>query len=1135
MADSFSGDPESYSVSMWFRNDLPTGSRPVTAYLFSRGPDGDAQAPGDHLGIGGSYRPTLVGRLMVFNGNRADQVVHGRTQLEPGTWHHVVMVRDRKHVRVWLDGNTQPEIDADLDWTAEGSRSLFVGARCDQFAPLQGAAAQVAVYDRALQAAEITALHSKAAAEFHATEDKSQTTNESNEKPDPNRPASDPLSPQESLERIHVPRGFRVELVACEPNVIDPVAFDWDAAGRLWVVEMADYPLGLDGKGKSGGRVRVLEDRDHDGTFESSKLFAEGLNFPNGILTWRDGVIVTAAPQILFLSDTDGDGVADKQNVLLDGFMEGNQQLRLNGLRWGLNGWIVCASGGHHANYGTATKIRSHVNGKSYELGSRDFRFSPDTGEVAAETGPSQFGRNRDRWGHWFGTQNANPLWQYLIDDRYLARNPHVPIAKPIHYVLPSGSPPVYPASAAEKRYHNFQQAGHFTSACSGMIYNDDLLFGRSDAQHAFTCEPFHNLVQHNLLIDEGVSYRSLRPVSEGPFDFFASEDRWCRPVMARTGPDGALWIADMYRYMIEHPDWLPPEGKSELLPHYRLGDDKGRIYRIVPAGSSLKLPEPIAEKNSHELVAELRSSNDWRRDKAQQLLLERSETGAVTELRSLLASAPLAESRLQALATLAAMKQATAEDVEAGLRDRHPRVREFAVRAAEQLHTPAALDLLTTMANEPDAKVVLQLTLSLGEWPDAAAGRALSELACSHTDDPTIVAAVLTSALPHAQALASRLLAAEPSAADVYRDPLVRMALARRDYDQLAWQVSGVLIADEAGKSAGRLSSLLSVLQRLSIDLPALAQETQNVELKSAVMRLNKRLDQAAEDMQNLDAVPAERITAAALVSRVPLRRAQAVESLAQWLAPQFDVALQQQALTAMRESGEDSTPQHLASRWSELTPAVQASVIDVWMSRKGWVHDLLERLESGKMSAAGLDLNQRARLQQVPDKQIAERAAKFFNRDPLQSRKEVLERFRPALQGKGDTQRGLAVYRRACASCHRRGEEGFEVGPNLATVASHAPEKMLTNILAPNVDIQPGFQAYACLLTTGEVISGLLAGETAGSITIKLAGGQSRTIARSEIETLRNTNVSLMPEGLENTLSVQDVEDLIAALRAQ
>ncbi|NOX99681.1 MAG: dehydrogenase, partial [Verrucomicrobia bacterium] len=209
------------------------------------------------------------------------------------------------------------------------------------------------------------------------------------------KPDSDPVAAKDALALIHVPEGFEAELLLAEPDVIDPVAINWGADGRLWVAEMADYPMGMDGKGKPGGRVRWLKDSNGDGKYDKSVVFAEGLAFPNGILPWKKGVLVTAAPLILYLEDTDGDGVSDKREVLFEGFQEGNQQLRVNGLVRGLDNWIYCASGAHTSNYGADNTIKSIKTGKEYALGSRDFRFNPETGELDPQSGPSQFGRNR--------------------------------------------------------------------------------------------------------------------------------------------------------------------------------------------------------------------------------------------------------------------------------------------------------------------------------------------------------------------------------------------------------------------------------------------------------------------------------------------------------------------------------------------------------------------------------------------------------------------------------------------------------------------------------------------------------------------------------------------------------------------
>ncbi len=504
-------------------------------------------------------------------------------------WHFAVLIRDGENVRVHLDGSEKPALTGKAGKTA--NEVLFGQG-------LEGRLDEITIWDRVIEPSLIAKLWniSKVGEEntkravSRAERKKSSATVPVAPKNAGGTlaPHSQPLSPEESAKKWHVRDGYRIELVAAEPVVLDPVAFDWDEQGRLWVIEMADYPLGMDGNGKAGGRVVRLEDTDRDGRYDKRHVIVSDLSYPTGILTWREGVIVTAAPDIFFISP---DGV---KKVLYTGFSTGNQQLRVNGLRWGMDGWVYCAAGAHHGGYNKGTQIECKLTGEKIDLGSRDFRFKPDTGEFDPQSGPSQFGRARDDWGHWFGVQNSFPLWHYVLQDHYLRRNPHVIPPDPIHQLFPR-NPPVYPASSMEKRFHSFDQAGRFTSACGIEVYRDQVLF-HDGKTHAFTCEPFHNVVQHHLLEDDGVSFKaavdvvreSSRGSAPGPredsrtTDFLASEDRWCRPVMVRTGPDGALWVADIYRYMIEHPQWLPQNGKEELLPHYREGDDKGRIWRVV-------------------------------------------------------------------------------------------------------------------------------------------------------------------------------------------------------------------------------------------------------------------------------------------------------------------------------------------------------------------------------------------------------------------------------------------------------------------------------------------------------------------------------------------------------------------------
>ena len=332
--------PDNYSVTFWFQNTLPNLARPVTAYLFSRGLDGDKDAEGDSLGIGGTY--SSAGKIILYQGNRSKGLLSGKTVIEPGSWHHLALTREGERVRVYLDGKL--EIDDKLSRTfPENHPGFFFGGRMDNFANLNGQLDQAAVFDRVLQPEEITT-------HFKSVEITSISKN------DPG-----PISPDKALKSIHVPDSYQVQLVAAEPLVKDPVAIDWGADGKLWVAEMADYPSGINGK--PGGRVRFLEDLDNDGTYDKSTLFLDGLNFPAGIMSWKKGVLIAAAPDIIYAEDTTGDGKADKREILFTGFKQGNQQLRVNGLHWGLDNWVHGANGSHHSGYAKDTKITSPILG----------------------------------------------------------------------------------------------------------------------------------------------------------------------------------------------------------------------------------------------------------------------------------------------------------------------------------------------------------------------------------------------------------------------------------------------------------------------------------------------------------------------------------------------------------------------------------------------------------------------------------------------------------------------------------------------------------------------------------------------------------------------------------------------------
>ncbi|MFM7751250.1 MAG: PVC-type heme-binding CxxCH protein, partial [Opitutaceae bacterium] len=424
-----------------------------------------------------------------------------------------------------------------------------------------------------------------------------------------------PLGAAESLAAIRVPADLEVELVAAEPAVMDPVDIAWGPDGRIWVVEMADYPRGIDGKGKPGGRVRVLESTRRDGRYDKSTLFADGLRSPTTAVPWRDGVLVVAVPHILYLADTDGDGRADRREILFSGLAEGNEQHLANGLQWSLDGWL------HLGNGNSGGKVTSPNLGRVVELGQRDFRVRPETGEVELVTGQTQAGRNRDDWGNWFGGNNSNPIWHFALEEHYLRRNPHFVPPNPVSIIAATpGAARVHPRSQTLARFNDGFAANHFTSACGTMIYRDDLL-GPTYAGNAFICEPVHNLVHREILRPAGATFRSERAPEDAAGEFLASTDSWSRFVASRAGPDGALYVVDMYLLVIEHPQWIPDAWQREI-GDLRQGENQGRIYRIKPRGRTLRPVPDLSRADSAGLAAALESPAGVTRDLAQQLLI---------------------------------------------------------------------------------------------------------------------------------------------------------------------------------------------------------------------------------------------------------------------------------------------------------------------------------------------------------------------------------------------------------------------------------------------------------------------------------------------------------------------------------
>ena len=893
----------------------------------------------------------------------------------------------------------------------------------------------------------------------------------------------EPTGKEASLAALHVREGFRVELVAAEPLVMDPVAIDWGADGRLWVAEMADYPLGLDGKGKPGGRVRFLEDTDGDGRYDRSVLFLEGVNFPNGVKAWRDGVLVTAAPEIIFARDTDGDGRVDVREVLYRGFSEGNQQLRVNGLRWGLDNWIHCASGAHHGGYAKGNKVTSLRTGETIVLGSRDFRIRPDPGLIDPQSGPSQFGRNRDDWGNWFGVQNSHPLWHYVLRDHHLRRNPYFLSPDPKHQVVTPVNPRVYAAKSPQKRFHSFEQSGRFTSACSGMVYRDELLFPRSGESHSFTCEPFHNVVQHNIVRRKGPTFEARRDPAESKIDFLASRDRWFRPVMVRTGPDGALWVVDMYRYMIEHPQWLPKNGQDELRPHYRQGEKQGRIYRVFPAASGPRAWPRPRDSSPEKLVSYLEHPNGWVRDMAQQLLVQRDDGKVVDGLRRLVRESRVALGRLHSLCTLDGLGQLDAATLGIALKDPRPGVRRHAVRLSGAFD-PALL--VGMKDSEPEVR--LELAVSLRTGPDIA------RLAADA--DPWISAAAMSS-LDSGNVISALEASLETPG-----------LFARLAAQAVAWKKSG-----EAAELLDRYLPGADLGGQLRL-AGAWLEKAAPRSVPAAVLGVVAKAEALAFDSAAGEKL---RVAAIGLLNRVPGRGVSPVEKLLSASEP-FEI----QAAAVHRLSRVES----LLEGWTRHGPALRAEILARILGRKEWAGGLLDAVEGGVVKRGELDSSTRQRLGALGPG-IKKRVQRLLPTSP--DRLAVLKNYRPALKLEGNAGKGRVIFEKICAACHKLGGLGRETGPNLAALSNKTGEFLLQSIIDPNAAVEARFGLYAAATRDGRTFSGMVTSETGTQLSLVGADGKKMDILRGDIVEFKSMGVSFMPIGLERDLAPGDLADLI------
>ena len=954
-------------------------------------------------------------------------------------------------------------------------------------------------------------------------------------------------SPHDSLNSIRVRAGMMVELVASEPLVADPVAFDWGADGSLWVAEMGDYPNGStwnqqgDPIGEPGGRIRRLTDEDGDGKYDRSTVFLDKVPFPNGVKVWRTGVIVSAAPEIFYAADTDGDGIADQRETLYEGFVEGNQQHRVNGLRWGLDNWLYLANGD------SGGKVKSIKTGKTIDIRGRDLRIRPNTGEMEAISGRTQFGRNRDDWGNWFGGNNSNPMWHYSLDDHYLRRNPHYASQHTTHHISNRpGASPVFPTSRTLTRFNDFDKVDRFTSACSPMIYRDELLFASgqppetrgqrtevrdqtNNIAHAFICEPVHNLVHHEIVRADGATFASERASDELDSEFLASSDNWFRPTTVRTGPDGALWIADMYRLVIEHPEWIPTAWQEKL--DLRSGHDMGRIYRVFPSDGSPRAALRLDQLDTVALVKALDSTNGWQRDMVQQMLVQQSDSASIEPLRQLATHADRATTRLHAICTLDGINALTEPLVIRALQDPHPGVRRHGIRLAERSinSSQPIAETIRGLHADADAQVRMQVAYSLGEWNNPQCGRDLARLAAANRDNPFLVAAALSSI--REDNIASALHEALPHAAshsDLVEQLLsIAIGIGKPQLLQEALQL--VLEPRDPGFSPWQFQTSTAVLR--SLDRRKL--DRSKIFSDKLARQLMSIVEAARTAIYDHETSESERFACIELLGAAASTDDD-LAALAELLSSRYPSAIQAAGVEALTARSSREAPKYLLADWSSHLPSLRAQILDRLLDRSEWTRSLLTSIEAKEVALNEVDARLRQRLLTHRDNAIGARAKQLLASATTSSRSQVLANYTAATKLAGDRERGKALFTKRCSTCHRLQEIGKHVGPDLTALTDKSPAAMLVAIFDPNRAVEDKFRDYVALTVSGRQFTGMITNETGNSITLTGADAKEQTILRADLDELRSTGRSLMPEGMEKELSPQDVADVIAFTRS-
>jgi len=981
-------------------------------------------------------------------------------------------------------------------------------------------------------------------------------------------PVGGPRAPEHAAEALTLHPDFELSLVAAEPLVVNPISLDWDAQGRMWVALTPGYPDKQEFNGvPAHDEVVILSDANGDGRMDRSTLFAEGLDLVTSLVFHGDGVIVSQAPEILWLRDTDHDDRADERIVLYSGFGYGDTHAVVSNLRWGLDGWI-------YATQGYSGNASRHVIGRDGvdhgAIGNGLFRFRPDGSaiEMVSSYGSNTWGLDFTWDGELFYSMaNGSHLRHVVLPERQLAAGR---FGRTESWLDVTDHQRVFPLRDHERPpYQQIDFVGAFTGASGACIYTGgawpEAFAGGPESAFAasfFVCEPTVNLVHHDQLAPHGVTFGASK--AREP-EFLASTDLWFRPVHLRVGPDGALYLLDFYNQAAVHNDTRGPQhGPTNAAVRPDRDHAHGRIWRIQHRLATPTPAPPLARASGPQLVSALSHPNGWVRDTARRLLCERPLEPATARLLAEKALGATAQGRVQAMWCLEQRDPEALVGVLGGcLRDLEPGVRKNALNALgalEDWYLARALQRPESLLAEPDARTRLAgLRLFARLAPESACDALLASV--ERMDDDWSRSVALAAALRRPEGFLAAALA-RPSTEPVERllAEMGRTIVRRRDLGSAVTLVT--TLGERGSPNSGTGAALLAELSRGFTDetapwpSPRLDEalikllRRPRAEIAIAVLPLSQQWSRGrkvaderetlgarlADTVSDEGADPELRLAALGAMLSIPGRRAAGFELAAGFLDPLHPLEVQTRVIDALGEQPEAAAT--LVACFARLSQPARERVLGVLLARPASTATLLDSLEVGDIRAAELGPQGLHKLRNHPDAGTSERASKLLSKlvgGEREDKDALLAELLPQVDRPGDPGRGRELFVQNCGNCHtaRGAETRGGVGPDLSGMGAHGARELLPFLIDPNRAVEPAYLEYVVETTDGELVDGVIARETKESLLLRNSSGEHE-VPRSRIAELRSTGRSPMPTGFES-LGAEALRDVIAFLAGE